>query len=143
MMAAADAGLEYEYAQWKAVATASIMQKVGTAPATSAFSAINSGLVTTLNSSTLPFAAEGIVFNSAATINGGSVNTGIYLADQTETRIAPVPLRMAQPPPTSQVPGLDRQDLQLRGHHLGERSNALWLQCDRSADPDHPPLFFK
>jgi hypothetical protein len=63
VMAAADAGLEYAYAQWKATTSSSFLGLAGTAPVSSSFPS-SATMAANMNSSTLPFAAEGISFTA-------------------------------------------------------------------------------
>ena len=63
VMAAADAGLDYAYAQWKATTSSSLLGTAGTAPVSSAFPS-SATMTANLNSSTLPFAAQGITFST-------------------------------------------------------------------------------
>ena len=92
LMAAADAELEYEYADWQSVTSSLIFKTKNAKPPTSVYftsaqpptttTAFNPLLPATMNAGTLPFAAKGITFSSSAMINGISVAPGIYLADQ-------------------------------------------------------------
>ncbi len=64
LLAAADSGLEYLYAQWQAAA-ASGFTKATFAPSADVYNHLDSTLLSNLNSTNLPFNAAGITFTTA------------------------------------------------------------------------------
>ena len=87
LMAAADAGLEYIYAQWKT------SNSKGTAPYITASDALNTAMLTNMNSTSLPFKAAGVVFNT------------VSIASADENGIAATSTSAAAGTSTASVPG--------------------------------------
>jgi hypothetical protein len=91
LMAAADAGLEYAYAQWKTTASNYFLGEQGTAPVTTSFPS-SATMIGNMNSTSEPFNSEGISFT----------NLSISLADQNGQ---PSSSTTATGTSTSNVPG--------------------------------------